>query len=74
MMSLSELIRIMRKKALLSQEDFAKALNVSVGTINRWENAKTKPNITAMKKIKAFCVENTIPFDEIEMAWIAQKE
>ena len=54
MTPLSELIRIMRKKALLSQEDFAKVLNVSVGTINRWENAKTKPNITAMKKIKAF--------------------
>ena len=74
MMSLSELIRIMRKKALLSQDDFAKALNVSVGTINRWENAKTKPNITAMKKIKAFCEGNSIPFDEIEAAWIAQKE
>ena len=66
--------RIMRKKALLSQEDFAKTLNVSVGTINRWENAKTKPNITAMKKIKAFCEENNIPFDEIEAAWIAQEE
>ena len=49
MTPLSELIRIMRKKALLSQEDFAKTLNVSVGTINRWENAKTRPNITAMK-------------------------
>ena len=74
MTPLSELIRIMRKKALLSQEDFAKALNVSVGTINRWENAKPKPNITAMKKIKAFCEGNNIPFDEIEAAWIAQKE
>lgn len=59
MTPLSELIRIMRKKALLSQEDFAKALNVSVGTINRWENAKTKPNITAMKKIKAFVRKTT---------------
>lgn len=73
-MSLNELIRIMRKKALMSQEDFAKALNVSVGTINRWENGKTKPNITAMKKIKAFCDGNSLPFDEIEMAWIAQEE
>ena len=73
-MSLSELIRIMRKKALMSQEDFAKALNVSVGTINRWENGKTKPNITAMKKIQIFCKENSISFDEIEMAWIAQEE
>ena len=74
MTPLNELIRVMRKKALLSQEDFAKALNVSVGTINRWENGKTKPNISAMKKIKAFCEENNIPFDEIETAWIAQKE
>ena len=74
MMPLSELIRIMRKKALLSQEDFAKALSVSVGTINRWENGKTMPNIAAMKKIKAFCESNSIPFDEIETAWIAQKE
>ena len=69
MTPLSKLIRVMRKKALLSQEDFAKALNVSVGTINRWENGKT-----AMKKIKTFCEENSIPFDEIEAAWIAQKE
>ena len=74
MTSLSGLIRVMRKKALLSQENFAKALNVSVGTINRWENAKTNPNITAMKKIKIFCEENNIPFDEIEAVWIAQKE
>ena len=36
MTPLSELLRVMRKKALLSQEDFAKALSVSVGTINRW--------------------------------------
>ena len=26
------------------------------------------------EKIKAFCEENNIPFDEIEAAWIAQKE
>ena len=50
MTPLSELIQVMRKKALLSQKDFAKALNVSVGTINRWENAKTKPNIYGNEK------------------------
>ena len=61
MTPLSELIRIMRKKALMSQEDFAKTLNVSVGTINRWENAKTKPNITAMKKSRHFVKKTTSP-------------
>ena len=74
MTPLNELIRIMRKKALLSQEDLAKVLNVSVGTIYSLENAKTKPNILAMKNIKAFCERNNIPFDGIEAAWIAQKE
>lgn len=73
-MLLSELLRTMRMKALLSQEEFAKALNVSVGTINRWENGKTRPNITAMKRLKTFCEENNILFDEIEAAWIARKE
>lgn len=73
-MPLCELIRNMRKKALLSQEDFAKLLNVSVGTINRWENGKTKPNIAAMKRIKAFCEERSIPFKEIESEWLKDKE
>ncbi len=73
-MSLCELIRNMRKRALLSQEDFAKLLNVSVGTINRWENGKTKPNIMAMKKIKAFCEEKSISFEEIESEWLKDKE
>ena len=73
-MSLCELIRNMRKRALLSQEEFARLLNISVGTVNRWENGKTKPNITAMKKIKAFCVDKSIPFEEIETEWLKDKE
>ena len=73
-MLLSDLIRVVRKKALLSQEEFAKTLGVSVGTINRWENGKTKPNITAMKKLKNFCENSGIPFDEIEASWISPKE
>lgn len=73
-MALYELLRTMRKKALLSQEDFAKEIAVSVGTINRWENGKTRPNITAMKKIKAFCEGKGISFEEIESEWLKEKE
>ena len=73
-MALYTLQRTMRKKALLSQEDFAKELHVSVGTINRWENGKTKPNITAMKKVKAFCEVKAISFEEIESEWLREKE
>ena len=73
-MALYELLRTMRKKALLSQEDFAKEIAVSVGTINRWENGKTRPNIAAMKKIKVFCEGKEIPFEEIESEWLTEKE
>lgn len=73
-MALHELLRTMRKKALLSQSDLAKELAVSVGTINRWEKGKTRPNITAMKKIKAFCADKAIPFEEIETEWLKEKE
>lgn len=69
-MSLSESIKNMRMKALLSQEELAAKLHVAVGTINRWENGKTRPNIMAMKSIKVFCDENNLSFDDIEAEWI----
>lgn len=53
----------------MSQEDFALTINVSVATINRWENGRSKPNLIAMKSIKAFCEENELPFEEIEIEW-----
>ena len=73
-MSLSEAIKNTRQMALLSQEDFAKELHVSVGSINRWENGKTIPNITAMKSLKAFCEEQNLPYETIQMEWIKEKE
>lgn len=72
-MSLSESIKSTRVKALLSQEEFARELRVSVGTINRWENNKAKPNITAMKRIKSFCVNNSLPYEEIESNWMLSR-
>ncbi|MBR5996093.1 MAG: helix-turn-helix transcriptional regulator [Eubacteriaceae bacterium] len=73
-MSLSEAMKNMRFKALLSQEVLAKELHVSVGTINRWENGKALPNITAMKHIKEFCIANELPYEDIESEWLDAKE
>ena len=72
-MSLSETIYNTRIKALLSQEEFAKVLNVSVGTINRWENGKTKPNMIAMKAIKNFCKEKELSYELIESEWLTSR-
>ena len=41
-MILSELLKTLRTHMLMSQETFAKEMNVTVCTINRWENGKSK--------------------------------
>lgn len=68
-MSLSSVIKQTRQKLFMTQEDFASAIQVSAVTINRWEKGHSKPNMTAMKNIKAFCNKNNLPFEEIEKEW-----
>ena len=69
-MNLSNEIKIIRQKAFMTQEAFAKALNVAFSTVNRWESGKTHPNMTAMKQLKIFCDENNISFDELQNVWL----
>ena len=68
-MSFSDEIKIVRMKAFLTQTLFAKELHVSFSTVNRWENGKGKPNLTAMKAIKGFCEIHDIPFKNLEAEW-----
>ena len=53
----------------MSQEEFAREMGVSVITINRWENGKCKPNLSALKKIKSFCETHELSYDKIENEW-----
>ena len=62
-MNFSEAIKYIRKVAYLSQESFAKEIGVSFSTVNRWERGKSQPNYAAMKKINAFCNDNSIKVD-----------
>ena len=71
-MTLSEVIKVTRQKALMSQEDFAKAIDVSLASVNRWECGKSRPNLTAMKAIKKFCETNNLPYEDIEKEWISR--
>ena len=50
-MSFSEDIKRIRRKAFLTQEDFAKEIGVSFATVNRWETGKARPNLKTMKLI-----------------------
>ena len=63
MMSFSEDIKRIRRKAFLTQEDFAKEIGVSYATVNRWETGKAKPNLKTMKLIDGYCKKNAIDFD-----------
>ena len=59
-MNIAETIKQIRKKTFLSQESFAKEIGVSFSTVNRWENGKSSPNYSALKKINQFCHEHSL--------------
>ena len=68
-MSFSEELRSIRQHCFLSQEAFARELNVSFSSVNRWEGGRAKPNMVAMKNIKAFCETHNIDFSNLEKEW-----
>ncbi len=73
-MAFSSEIKVIRQKAFLTQEAFAKELDMAFSTVNRWESGKTHPNISAMKKIKEFCDKNDISFEALENTWLSRTE
>ena len=68
-MTCSEGIKKIGQKCFLSQEALGRELGVSFSSINRWESGKTKPNMSAMKKIKDFCEVQNIDFSVLEEEW-----
>ena len=63
-MDFTEKIRFVREKLNMSQEDLARALNVSYVSINRWENGKTKPIKIAQAVFDTFCEKHSIVFGD----------
>lgn len=59
-MKLAEFIKDVRQQMTMSQEQLARALNVSFSTINRWENGKAEPSNLAQKTFFDFCEGNFI--------------
>ena len=48
----------------MTQEDLARALNVSYVSINRWDNGKTKPIKIAQAAFDSFCEKHDISFGD----------
>ena len=65
-MKTSELIKKIRLQLGLSQEDFARAIHVSYGTVNRWENDKSTPNRMARALLSNYMEKQSIDKSLIE--------
>ena len=65
-MTFAEDIKKIRRKAFLTQEEFAQQIGVSYTTVNRWETGKSKPNLKTMKLIDEYCKKHSIDFDVSE--------
>ena len=72
-MSFPEEIKKIRQRSFLTQQDFAKKIGVAFSSVNRWETGRAKPNLKAMKNINTFCLNNNIPYETIEEAWLNYK-
>lgn len=72
-MSFSDEIKRIRQRSFLSQDEFAKKIGVAFSTVNRWEGARSKPNLSAMKSIKEYCLSHDIDFSRVEEAWLNHK-
>ena len=53
-MAYKEAVKKLRLKMLMTQDEFAKLLDVSFATINRWETGKYVPTIKARRRLQPY--------------------
>lgn len=62
-MNYKKLVKEIREKLIITQEELAALLGVSFASINRWETGKHEPTIKAKRKIVELCKENSIDLE-----------
>ena len=63
-MNYALIVKRLRDKLILTQEEFAKLLGVSYMSVNRWESGKYAPTIKVKRKIVELCKENNVTLEE----------
>lgn len=66
-MTIDVLLKDIRKELRLSQEELARALNISFTTINRWENGRSLPSRLARMRLIEYCSNRDISKDNIAL-------
>lgn len=61
------LLRTLRKKLNVSQEQLAQRLGVTWSTVNRWENGKGRPSPLAKEKLRKVLTEAGMKHKAVEL-------
>ncbi len=61
--STGRLIRDLRQKLNMTQEEFAHSLGITVSTVNRWENAHSEPSKLARAGIVGLAEKRGVSLD-----------
>lgn len=64
-MTYKEAVKKLRLKMLMTQKEFAKLLDFSFATINRWETGKYIPTIKARRKLQPYFEKYNIEVDAL---------
>jgi DNA-binding XRE family transcriptional regulator len=62
-MNYQRLVKELREKLILTQQEFANLLGVSFASINRWETGRHEPTIKVKRMIVELCKENNIDLE-----------
>ncbi len=63
-MDYKKLVKSLRNKLIITQEELAEMLGVSFATINRWETGKHEPTTKMKRKIVEMCKSNNIGLED----------
>jgi len=68
------MIRQLRQKLDMTQEEFAHSLGITVSTVNRWENCHSEPSKLARASIVGLAVKRGLAVDPATLALPEQPE
>ena len=63
-MNYQRIVKELRLKLILTQQEFADLLGVSFASINRWESGRHEPTIKVKRKIVELCKKNNIKLED----------
>jgi putative transcriptional regulator len=63
-----QMIRQLRQKLDMTQEEFAHSLGITVSTVNRWENCHSEPSKLARASIVGLAVKRGLAVDPVTLA------